>query len=276
MIERIRVVRSPGDYDERRQDEDEAAGGAASQTRAKDKGKRKSKSNGGSKRTKRIKRANGDVDILGESDTNESGDDSDDIDNDFVVSDGEAGTGGKLFRPEQASDDDALPPPLNLINGGGSSTQNAKANRRPGPPNQSRTYYVYRVSLTSQNAGYAYQVGLTDAPCGICPVSDICDNRSRPSFEDRSLADIGKTARSVVPPRPKSSIKNLKSVAIGGATETADTARDRTMDSLMNLKPPGSSAEESKIWLGGGTRGKQRVGQVNPSQCVYYKAWLDF
>lgn len=155
-IERIQVMREPGDYDSEAEEADE---GHTS------KGKKRKADDGGGRNKKRVKMENGE-------DNQEEGDNSDDIDG-FIV-------------PDDEQEGDDLPPPIEIHGNG----QTSARRKRPGPPGRSKFYYVYRSMPLASNNLNLY-IGLIDAPCGVCPVAASCDNRGRPSMDDEPLSQVG-------------------------------------------------------------------------------------
>ena len=124
---------------------------------------------------------------------------------------------------------------------------------RPGPPGSSKHYYVYRSRLL-ESVDLGIVNGLTDCPCGICPLATSCDNSGHPSLPDKALSE---------------------SVAIISFKPSKAFQRERER-SLLVLKPPGTVAEDEKgIWKGGGSRGKQKASSINPKDCRYYTQWFD-
>ena len=120
---------------------------------------------------------------------------------------------------------------------------------RPGPPNRDKYYYVYRPIRRPDHIAFNLNIGFVDSPCGVCPVASACDNRERPAFEDRPLSG-------------------------SGVVYTANPSKlslEARMEMRLKLKAPGSSiVDDTGPWTGGGTRGKQRVGLVNPKDCIYF------
>jgi DNA-directed RNA polymerase III subunit RPC6 len=152
------------------------------------------------------------------------------------------------------SEEDDFHDSTNGVNGASTSSKVG----RPGPPDRNKYYYVFRPVRKPEHLAYNLGIGFTDSPCGVCPVASACDNREKPAFEDRSLnASIG----SVVPHTPHASRMSLEA----------------RMAARLKLKAPGTSiVDDAGPWRGGGTRGKQRVGLVNPKDCVYFTKWLEF
>jgi len=95
-------------------------------------------------------------------------------------------------------------------------------------------------------------------------VASACDNRGKPSFEDRSLSEVG------------SSTSNFQTVSLSTQRPSKLSVEERD-NQLLLLKPPGSVIpDEDGPWRGGGTRGKQKTGLVNPKDCKYFTEWLGF
>lgn len=133
--------------------------------------------------------------------------------------------------------------------------------QRVGPPGRSKFYYVYRA-VPQRNDNLDIFIGLVDGVCGKCPVASTCDNKGKPAFEDRSLSDVGSVA-----------IHKLSHKANSAANAKAIRERDKL---LLALKPPGSIVlGDSGPWSGGGTRGKQKIGPVNPVDCQYFDKWFE-
>jgi len=165
--------------------------------------------------------------------------------------DQESEDGDAAYR-EDEDDDDELPPPLD---DNATSIKNYK--HRPGPPGRSKHYYVYRA-LSHPVWQHPLRIGITDTPCGVCPVRSECDNREKPSMPERSLADVDSL------------------VGVGVTVQKKTKRADEDDEALIRMKPPNGMFEPPKLWMGGGTRGKQRVGVVNPRECDYYKTWLSY
>lgn len=166
-IERIQVMREPGEYDSASENDEGADGPRGT--------KRKAPSGGGAGRGKRVKT---------EQDDDDEGAGSDNLD-------GYADNGG-----EEEDDEEGLPAPVDMDDGNGGIT---KKRKRAGPPGRSKFYWVYR-SLPSASSNLNLYIGLIDAPCGVCPVASSCDNRGRPSIQDQPLSQVG-----VVVPTPGAS-----------------------------------------------------------------------
>lgn len=162
------------------------------------------------------------------------GDDSDAIDN---------ATDEESDQPVEEDEEDDLPPPLDE---NGDELRNFK--KRPGPPGRSKHYYVYRP-LPRPIWQHSMKIGITDTPCGVCPVRHECDNKEKPSMPERSLADVD------------------SSIGTGVTVQRKRTRDEEDDEALIRLKPPNGLFEPPKQWMGGGTRGKQRVGAVNPRDC---------
>lgn len=162
------------------------------------------------------------------------GDDSDAIDN---ASEEESAA------EIEEDDEDELPPPLDE---NGEALKNYK--KRPGPPGRGKHYYVYRA-LARPICENPMKIGVTDTPCGVCPVRHECDNKEKPSMPERSLADVDSL------------------VGTGVTVQRKRTRNEEDDEALIRLKPPNGMFEPPKQWMGGGTRGKQRVGAVNPRDC---------
>lgn len=181
------------------------------------------------------------------------GDDSDAIDqesemDDFIEEDDNDDQGSAAYK--DAEDD--LPPPLDEATG-----KPIPVKRRPGPPNRWKHFNVYRP-LTKAIVDIPFKVGYTDTPCGVCPVASECDNKDKPSMPDRSLADVDSL------------------IGVGVTVQKRRTRADEDDEALLRMKPPNGLFEPVKVWMGGGTRGKQRVGLVNPRECEYYGNWLSY
>lgn len=158
-VERIKVMREPGDYDSEDEEAEEQAEAAV-------RGKKRKAPGATGGRGKRPRTEAGD----------EDGSDALDLN---------LGEEEEENEEEAEVDEDGLPPPVEL-NGHGLS----KKRKRAGPPGRSKFYWVYR-SVSSASDHLNLYIGLIDAPCGVCPVAASCDNRGRPSIQDESLSQTG-------------------------------------------------------------------------------------
>lgn len=233
--------------------------------------------------------------------------DSDDIDADSGNDDSDASTDSEVLRNQMSEDEDySLPPALSgkgMNNGGYSDgdddeddeeAQLRKRHKRPGPAGN-EWYWVYRTCLTSIGTTTSikkedgtstttttypqiYETGLSQTPCGICPVSDFCYNRGQPQViplpgeKDLLKASEGTTGwedwRNSVTTSSK-----VKAVATESATDGKRIKGKEGLKelALLKMKVPAGSGEMEDAdgnWKGGGKVGGQVIAPVNPANCT--------
>lgn len=178
-------------------------------------------------------------------------------------------------REEQSADEDWLPPPLASHQDGARSVNTQ--HRRPGPPGTQR-YWVYRTCLTAvptsstkdaegktvHHFPHIYDVGLTQTPCGVCPVAEFCRNRGQPK---------------VLPlPGEKDLLAKHQSIDSGSQvtsldelyTSKAKRSARRRYEDLLKMKVPsggGTLEDADGMWKGSTKIGGTVVAPVNPAGC---------
>jgi DNA-directed RNA polymerase III subunit RPC6 len=143
----------------------------------------------------------------------------------------------------EEEEDFELPPPLDGGKGAAapSKTKGSKLDRLRKRP---RTYVVYRC-IPNYKRSVGLRLGLTDAPCGICPVSQLCENRGKPKVLDS--------------PAP--------------VTVVSSVGKEKRQREWIQMKAPGGDdmghAGDGR-WRGGGTKNDAEVpGPINPSSCAH-------
>lgn len=179
-----------------------------------------------------------------------------------------------IRRAEQSADEDYLPPPLRQRHENGG--RQAANHRRPGPQNK-EWYWVYRTSLTAIASGqhtsangsivpvypHLYELGLTQTPCGICPVAEFCQNRGQPKV----LPLPGE--KDLLSKQPSlagdAGVVSLNDIA----GKSSKTIRKR-YDDLLKMKVPSGGGELEDAdgkWKGSVKVGGTVVAPVNPAGC---------
>jgi DNA-directed RNA polymerase III subunit RPC6 len=138
-------------------------------------------------------------------------------------------------------DDLELPPPLDdkrkpSVSG---ATTSKRDRLRKRPP----TYVVYRC-IPDYKGSLGLRVGLTDAPCGVCPVSHLCENRGRPKVMDS--------------PAPVAMVSSF--------------GKQKRQRDWIRMRAPGGDdmghAGDGR-WRGGGSKNDTEVpGPINPINCA--------
>lgn len=199
--------------------------------------------------------------------------DSADIDRDSADDDiqdehdSDVSTDSEILRNQMSEDEDyELPPPLKNRNAKRNNETDVSQHKRPGPAGND-WYWVYRTCLTAvpppatsasigetpKTTPQIYELGLTQTPCGICPVSEFCYNRGQPKVlplpGERDLLDVN------------SGEGNSSKAGKGKAAYEA---------SLLKMKVPaggGEMEDADGAWKGGGKVGGKVIAPVNPSNC---------
>ncbi|KAK9899418.1 hypothetical protein P389DRAFT_194416 [Cystobasidium minutum MCA 4210] len=185
-------------------------------------------------------------------------------------------------REEQSADEDYLPPPLASRQNGTSRVN--KKHRRPGPEGHER-YWVYRTCLTALPSGQTkdeegmtvqtfpalYDVGLTQTPCGVCPVAEFCRNRGQPKVLPLpGEKDLLAKHPSVETGAPVVSLNEVSTVK-------AKKIVRRRYDDLLKMKVPaggGLLEDADGMWKGSTKIGGTPIAPVNPAGCLYYAQWF--
>jgi len=212
---------------------------------------KKRKRDGGTSKKKKRRRADS-ADIDRDSAEEDDNDDSD------------ASTDSDVLRNQMSEDEEYQLPPR-LRSRESSSRGDKPEHKRPGPAGND-WYWVYRTCLTADPPGTApdgprknpqiYELGFTQTPCGICPVSEFCYNRGQPKVlplpGERDLLGLdggweapkGSTAKGKGKAAAEAELLKMKVPSGGGVMEDADG-----------------------VWKGGGRVGGKVVAPVNPANC---------
>lgn len=217
---------------------------------------------------------------------------------------------------EMSADEDWLPPALSAsISSHDEWSEAQRAHRRPGPAGND-WYWVYRTCLTalpipnshydfdtglltedrkpiiqrSQRYPEIYESGLLQTPCGVCPVSEFCNNRGSPRVlplpNEKDLTDVdgssaGGSSSAGTSGRPASGISGLgdwrKSAIVrdsvrkyGYDNKSRKPPEALMQRALLKMKVPAGSGEMENadgVWQGGGRVGGQVIAPVNPANC---------
>lgn len=225
------------------------------------------------KSTKARKRARRDsADIDKDSDDDDSEDDEEESEEEEAKS--------------EPDDDYQLPPPLK--NGSHHydlsymHDDSDKPHKRPGPSGNS-AYWVYRTVLTGIPNGTikgaqseevqvtypdTFELGITQTPCGICPVAQFCHNRGAPKVlplpGEKDLDDAGTTGLEEW--RTSTSV-SARAKAVGSKNPSKQEDR---IKALLKMKAPSGGGELEDAdgkWKGGGKVGGKVIAPVNPTNC---------
>lgn len=179
---------------------------------------------------------------------------------------------------EQSADEDYLPPPLASRQNGHSAVNTR--HRRPGPAGSDR-YWVYRTCLTAVSNGTKkdaegktmqtfpnlYDVGFSQTPCGVCPVSEFCRNRGQPKM----LPLPGE--KDLLSKQPSAGGSGTPIVSINELyTSKAKPAARRRYENLLKMKVPsggGTLEDADGSWKGTIKVGGTVVAPVNPAGCEF-------
>ena len=236
-------------------------------------GKKRKKPKTGAKAKKRARRDSADIDRDSDDDDEEEEEDD---------SDEEEDEGAK----SEPDDDYRLPDPLSNGNHRYDMSYmevdgEGKPHKRPGPSGN-QPYWVYRTILTGIPTGSVktagdeiehlypdtFELGLTQTPCGICPVSQFCHNRGAPKVlplpGEKDLDDSGSTGWEEW--KTSSSVTaRAKNVGTKHSSK-----RDDRIQALLKMKAPSGGGELEDAdgkWKGGGKVGGKVIAPVNPTNC---------
>lgn len=233
---------------------------------------KKRKKDKSTKARKRARRDSADIDR-----------DSDDVDD----SDEAEEESDEEEAKSEPDDDFRLPEPLR--NGGthyvddyGMEDEGGKPHKRPGPSGN-RAYWVYRTLLTGIPNGFikgretdevqstypdTFELGITQTPCGICPVAHFCHNRGAPKVlplpGEKDLENAGSTGFEEW--RTSSSV-SARAKAAGSKNPAKQEDR---VKALLKMKAPSGGGELEDAdgkWRGGGKVGGKVIAPVNPTNC---------